>query len=1532
MKKLILLISLLTALFPRVSAQASRAVGSYDAAAAKVSAQNDLANWMSYLPDDVFVAHLSIPGTHDTTTGHGFNWTGAIAPGIMESASRTQTLTLSQQLEKGVRAFDFRPGLSSDKKSLTCNHGISYTKLSMTDAFNTLTDYLDAHPKEFFVIHLFRGNVYQSGAPYGAFDSQSDKNKYNELFNEFFNQGKFNDYIVEYTPYLKVKDMRGKMVIFRRDRIDFAYIAKAGNFGTWRSDSELWTEESLVSVSNAKDPTVRGTMAVTDVSSPENDDQLQTELNSIAAINKFAREQVRPNEAKTANSSYKPTLVMCFTSGALYNENRTGYAQNASHTNPHLTNLIKQSAADGKAGPTGIVLSDWVYVTEDSGYKTDGETADTQIVPTIALNNFDYISEFILDDELFSGNLETAETFWDLNTQYIFRNKATGKFLSAGANWGTHAVLGDVPIRITPRFDASTGMHTLLTTFRQGNTVNYLGANAYIDNSEPCLLKVKMVGDKTFTFAREDGSMLTAVAADQGYADGTQYKVDFGVEVENDEMQQWEVVRVKDYVNTLAATASNSNPVDLTIMVRGNQFHANDGDNDLWQWKDYGDTRYCVKHTKNCWLGSNKDIVSKNIETDKDCFVKLHHNFDGHSVSSINLGKLSKWELFQVIEDLPDGVYQVKASIANYAVPKGGDPSKDEYLYLQLTGSYGSDSPKEVTTSIEYNAENKSGNFSDAAEYLKELRKSTNINTSSLVTVKNGKLEIRFRKGSNKSAVSVGIDNVKLIYLGPDTSEGLDFLKKVLADADAKVKYLSQTSQEEWKTKELINKYKTWVENSSADQIEGDGSKEAYEVYTILRELTYKVVTDGAADNTDLTPAIINNSFELGNGFGWNINSVGGTEKAVSDTKVVLRGDKDGTYYMSGSDVAGDYLFNTFERLTDNAEPRGTVLSQSIPGLPAGHYRLNFAAATTSSADEPRYLWVDINGIKTKSQPLTLDRANAQTISVEFDVAENTEEVTISVCGANADGSWDDYGGVWYKVDNFRLYYHGTTKVCQFYDRLNRAIQRFTALASTLPKKYSSQWQPTKYRHYYEEHLASHQNQNNPDPDDPNLEDPMNGSNGLKEIEEMYAELRALVLSQTEEGADMTGAILNQSFELGDMTGWTCEMDPTADTKVTRGDQEDVYKTSGLDKEYLFNTYLGPDPGTSAPLYQTVTGIPAGHYRLTALVASDAGNKFFLAADRTFSDMMTIPATTDGTEAKTKFHEMTVEFEVTDPTQDVTIGIYPSNDGSFNADPKPETKGPWFKADNFRLTLIRKFIGIDWTWTTPDHVYDTLILPFAADVPAGMEIYNTSGVDETVKSEDYQVLKLEKADRIEANTPYVVKRVEIVDDTESGAENEPQAAPARAPRAGAQVETYTFTGSAVNDPDQDLYKKGLLTGTLGGTKMTGGDGTMNFAEEKNFFLVNLAGTDEDVKPNHGYIAAADREGLKDALYLENYPDLTPTGVEAVAVDGELSGEVDVYTAAGVIVRRGVEAGNALEGLPRGIYIITDGRNTVKFLK
>ena len=51
-------------------------------------------NWMSELPDNAYVAQVSIPGTHDTATGHGTT---------MDTYSKTQEITIDQQLELGIR-------------------------------------------------------------------------------------------------------------------------------------------------------------------------------------------------------------------------------------------------------------------------------------------------------------------------------------------------------------------------------------------------------------------------------------------------------------------------------------------------------------------------------------------------------------------------------------------------------------------------------------------------------------------------------------------------------------------------------------------------------------------------------------------------------------------------------------------------------------------------------------------------------------------------------------------------------------------------------------------------------------------------------------------------------------------------------------------------------------------------------------------------------------------------------------------------------------------------------------------------------------------------------------------------------------------------------------------------------------------------------------------------------------------------------------------------------------------------------------
>ena len=134
--------------------------------------------------------------------------------------------------------------------------------------------------------------------------------------------------------------------------------------------------------------------------------------------------------------------------------------------------------------------------------------------------------------------------------------------------------------------------------------------------------------------------------------------------------------------------------------------------------------------------------------------------------------------------------------------------------------------------------------------------------------------------------------------------------------------------------------------------------------------------------------------------------------------------------------------------------------------------------------------------------------------------------------------------GTWYKADNFRLYRHddGEFKTCDFYNRLQTAIRRI-AHSGGLPDKYRTQWDAHDYEDLIERHINSE-----------HKEDPM-GTNGSKEIDELFSRFRTLVLSQTETDADMSGAIRNFSFELGDLTGWNISSMDAADTKVTKGNE-----------------------------------------------------------------------------------------------------------------------------------------------------------------------------------------------------------------------------------------------------------------------------------------------------------------------------------------------------------------------------------------
>lgn len=719
--------------------------------------------------------------------------------------------------------------------------------------------------------------------------------------------------------------------------------------------------------------------------------------------------------------------------------------------------------------------------------------------------------------------------------------------------------------------------------------------------------------------------------------------------------------------------------------------------------------------------------------------------------------------------------------------------------------------------------------------------------TSAPSDAANGELKevsLRFRLSGGTTTVGVtcdgafAADNFILTRTGDrDTASGYELIELAMRDATERVNAMGSPYNDNWN----LSKYQQIIDELS---LEGDGTKEFYEIYDLLREQVY---AQPQTDGVDYTNAIINPSFEFGTTRGWDTQFVGdtGVKECANET-----------YTMQGS--VGTYLFNTW----DNGS--GAPISQTISGLPAGHYRV----IATIGGDQDNYVFFEVNGQRSEAKKLERAKGIGEDKTFEFDVADGTQEVTITILGGNSDGSYNETGGCWYKVDNVRLTRHGDTKVCFFYDRLQRAIKRLDVLAADLPDKYRVQWDPSDYQDLYDKHINGPSHNNITEEDDP-----MNGSNGVAEINELYARFRTVVFSQTETGADMSGAIGNQSFELGNLSFWNTTMEPASDTQVTTNTGAYVVDASELDGEYLFNSWQSDK---STPVTQTISTVPAGIYRLTAKVASDPGNRFYLAVNDKPGDMLTI------SQDKTHFEEISVEFEVTADEAgtdgaSITIGLYPSIDGNFNPELTPLNLGPWFKADNFRLQLIGRRMDIKWAMEYPEEGYGTIILPFDANVPEDLEIHSLvkSKPSDALGDETYyQIAELAKRDKILANTPYIVTR--------KAATTKPEGAPQRRAAAAADANgVYTFSG--ITTHTQDTYESGFLTGSLVAAEPTDGDRHLMMNDGNlGFILHDNSDGQYKVEPYHAYISRktkfTDGEG-HDAFVSDVYFEEPETTVE-----------------------------------------------------
>ena len=359
-----------------------------------------------------------------------------------------------------------------------------------------------------------------------------------------------------------------------------------------------------------------------------------------------------------------------------------------------------------------------------------------------------------------------------------------------------------------------------------------------------------------------------------------------------------------------------------------------------------------------------------------------------------------------------------------------------------------------------------------------------------------------------------------------------------------------------------------------------------------------------------------------------------------------------------------------------------------------------------------------------------------------------------------------------------------------------------------------------------------------------------------EEVMNVYKALSAAAASQEyKAGVDYSYAIVNNSFETGDMTGWELPSGSSSKTGVFSADG-----TSGIDGNYLFETSW-----QGKPMMQTVSGLPAGKYKLTLLYTGQAPDisGFYVKANDNLSQRVKTIATG-------VFQEVSLETIVAE-NGELAIRVQGSTqEGDYDEN----TTWYWYKADNFRLTPVVETVNVSVT----DAGWATMILPFAAAVPEGMTVYSCSAVDEN------NILTLNKVDAIEANVPYII---------------------------ASEQKDYVFEG--VNIAKENEYTTGLLTGVYAETPAPVGSYVLQ-NQSAGVAFYKVADVQPTVKANRAYLTLTEAGVNVRAVY---FPNGDADGVESVDAADVV---VDVYTMSGIRVRSNVKKSEALNGL-KGVYIL-----------
>ena len=150
--------------------------------------------WMSLISDKKCITELTIPGTHNSGAMYD-------VPALPDTA-KTQSLTIAEQLNIGVRFLDIRCKASDDR--LILHNGFAHQKLFFENVVDICKRFLELNPSETIILEL-RDEAYQL----------NNSQLFESIFNKYIKRYSDNNLFFLENRFPLLGEVRGKIILLR---------------------------------------------------------------------------------------------------------------------------------------------------------------------------------------------------------------------------------------------------------------------------------------------------------------------------------------------------------------------------------------------------------------------------------------------------------------------------------------------------------------------------------------------------------------------------------------------------------------------------------------------------------------------------------------------------------------------------------------------------------------------------------------------------------------------------------------------------------------------------------------------------------------------------------------------------------------------------------------------------------------------------------------------------------------------------------------------------------------------------------------------------------------------------------------------------------------------------------------------------------------------------------------------------------------------------------------------------------------------